>query len=125
MTKDSHATPESLDQELRSVKKAFEVLLLAIEAEGIDSASDIASRIVDRIDHIIFEMKNGYVQRVLDDRFRPFAEDKERFAEFKSSGKKGSSNEFIEIVSRLERHIAAVDKEMHVLMPPPPVAVAA
>jgi hypothetical protein len=68
-------------------------------------------------------MKNGYVQRVLENKFRPFADDKSRFSDFTSSSKGRSSEEFIDIVSRLERHIAAVDKEMNLLMPQPPVAV--
>ena len=122
MTHEPAEGVDTLNEDLRSVKKAFEVLLLAIEAEGIEPATQIAERIVDRIDHIIREMKSGYVQKILDAKFKPFAEDKERFAHFRAE-KSRSSDEFIEIVSRLERHIALVDREMRMLMPPPPMAV--
>jgi hypothetical protein len=123
MTKvpDTGPVPETLEEEVRSVKKAFEVLLLAIEAEGIASATEIAGRIVDRLDHIILELKNGYVQKILENKFRPFMEDRQRFAAYKSAEGKKTSEEFIELVSRLERHIAAVDREVKILIPQPPI----
>jgi hypothetical protein len=47
MARTSETSTTALHEELRTVKKTFEVLLLAIEAEGIDSAAAIAVRIVD------------------------------------------------------------------------------
>lgn len=121
MTKAPEPIPETLEEEVRSVKKAFEVLLLAIEAEGIDSASEIAGRIIDKLDNIIRDLKTGYVQKILENKFRPFSEDRKRFEEFKTAEGKKSSDEFISLVTRLERHIASVDREVRVLIPQEPL----
>ncbi|MBV9080464.1 MAG: hypothetical protein JO102_05020, partial [Elusimicrobia bacterium] len=112
-------TAEDLDKEVREIKKAFEVLLLAIEAEGIESASGIAERIVARLDAVIGEMKEHYVRVVLDKKFRAFGDDQRRFEAFKASEKR-SSEEFIDIVGRIERHIGVVDRELRMLAPQPP-----
>lgn len=124
MSEDRHElTDKNLPDEVRSIKKAFEVLLLAIEAEGIESAIEIADRVIDRLDRVIERMKAGYVQRILDRKFQPFSEDKRKFSEFRSAGKDRPSDQFIDIVSRLERHISFVDREMQILNPQPPIAV--
>ena len=116
MDKSSTQETGNLEQEIQSIKKAFEVLLLAIEAEGIESAAEIAGRIMSRLDHVVKEIKSGYVQTVLQKKFAPLADDHQKFAALAKEPAK-HSEEFIDLVSRLEQHIATVDHEMRLLMP--------
>lgn len=104
---------ERLAAEILSLKKSYEILLMAIDADGVSPARDIADRLADRLDAVIREIKGGFAQDVLDERFRPFSEDRTRLLD------RAGSDDFLALVSRLEKHIALVDREMHALHPMP------
>lgn len=111
-----------LDQELKSIKKSFEVLLLAIEAEGVIAASEIAERLMGRLEKLMADIKSAYVEVIFERRFRVLAEDHQRLAEMKS-GSSASSDQFIQLVGRIEKHISNVDRELRLLVPRKPPAL--
>ncbi len=105
-----------LNEELRSVKKSFEVLLLAIEAEGVLSAAEIAERLMVRLEALMAEIKGAYIEINFDRRIRTISDDRQRLAEARAGGRP-NTDAFIELVGRIERHIGNADREVKTLAP--------
>jgi len=105
-----------LDEELRSVKKSFEVLLLAIEAEGVVVAAEIAERLMGRLERLMRDIKTTYIETIFEKRVSALLEDHQKLTAMKASDRP-SADGFIELVGRIERHISSAEREMHLLVP--------
>src|SRR4051812_4782714 len=90
----------ALEEELRSIKKSFEVLLLAIEAEGVIAASEIAERLMTRLERLMHDVKATYVEIVFERRSRSLIQDRERLIAVRAEGRP-STDAFIELVGRI------------------------
>lgn len=101
---------ERIQADLRAARRSFEQLLLALETEGPTRARGLAENILTQLERASGDIRTTYTERVLTERFRVLGEDRRRLAELRED------DDLVSLVSRLERHLKMVERELRVLV---------